>query len=141
VCIRLMMRGLEESDVQRCTLAKDKKITYRPKKYIERVELPRLTEVTLAWSAMLSHSVRKAKYKIDGNTVRETIALQDEASKKKKKKAEEGAKARNEASGQGKGLGRGKTVPVSYPYGSNGGGVKRKGGQSGSKMSSKKLRQ
>lgn len=77
VCIRLMIRGLEESDLDRCS-PKNRKFRRLPsKRWIEEIVDKQLDVFAEKWAALLSHEQRRRRFGLDTQIVRRTVASQD----------------------------------------------------------------
>lgn len=129
VCIRLIIRGLEESDVDRCTPPSKKSKVPQRQRWIEEIHEPTLDRFAEKWAAVLSHKVRRKRFGIPSQTLRRTVATQDERSRKELQLQDLEHKTSGYG-GKGKGKGRGKTVLPANPRKpavSN----KRKGGSAG----------
>lgn len=109
VCIRLMIRGLEQSDVDRCSSNTKRHKKPLSKRWIEEIEEPRLDEFAEKWATMFSHKTRCRRFNIPTQTVRRTIASQDERTAKELQLHDLEVRTSGYG-GKGKDKGRGKTV-------------------------------
>lgn len=138
ICIRLFIRGLEQSDVERCSPPDRKVKAPQRKRWIEEVHEPTLDRFAMKWAAQLSHQARRERFKIPSQVLRRTTALQDVRSKKERQL--KGLELRAFGYG-GKGKGRGKTILPPKP-GSLSRASKNKGSTGAShSAANKKIRQ
>ena len=107
ICIRLFIRGLEQSDVERCSLSTKRKGP-KPQRWIEEVHEPFLDRFAEKWAVLLSHQARRKRFGIPTQEVRRTTASQDVETVKNLQP--KGLQLQTSGHGGGKGKGRGKTI-------------------------------
>lgn len=124
ICIRLMVCGLEQSDVERCTPpSKFGQKFPHARRYVEAVRAVKLDDFVARWTAQLSHRARVDRSGLPSSVIRSTIAAQDE--KNARDMLPEQPKFGSGGKGKGKGKGRGKTVlPAKSGRGKSGYGKK-----------------
>lgn len=104
VSFRFMIRGLEQSDLERSMPPAATEKASR-KMWLEHVHQKNLTEFRETWATVLSHEARQDRFAIPTEVVRCTTALQDHSTIGKQK-----AKQIQSYGGRGKGRGKGKSV-------------------------------
>lgn len=105
VSFRFMIRGLEQSDLERSMPPAAATKRASRKMWLEPMHQRNLTETRETWATVLSHEGRQDRFAIPTEVVRCTTALQDHGTVRKQK-----AKQIQSYRGRGKGRGKGKSA-------------------------------